>query len=137
MVGAADLDDMLPAGGDPRDSERGHDGLGAGAQHAEHLDVRHVPVDLAGNHQLGLMKQPCHGAALVQKRDHLLPDNGIVAAENSRAAGLQKIDVAIAVLVKKVRSLRARHAHRKGFVEGQVVLDAARNDLSCLLIRRA
>ena len=85
---AADLDDALLAGRDARDAHRRHHGLRAAAEHTEHLDVRHMPVDLFRDHQLGFVQQTCHRAALVQQLDDLFPDDGIVAAENCRAAGL-------------------------------------------------
>ena len=88
VVRAADLDDALFARGNARDAQRRHDGFRAASQHAEHLDVRHVPVDLLRDHQLGLMQQTCYRAAFVQQLNDLFPDDGIVAAEDRRAARL-------------------------------------------------
>ena len=88
MVRAADLDDALLAGRDARDAHRCHHGFRAAAEHAEHLHVRHVPVDLPCDHQLRLVQQSCHRAALVQQLDDLFPDDRIVAAEDRRAARL-------------------------------------------------
>ena len=134
VVRAADLDDALFARRNARDAERRHDGLRAAAEHTEHLDVRHMPVDLFRDHQLGFVQQTCHRAAFVQQFNHLFPDDGIVAAEDRRAAGLQEVNVLVAVLVVEIRAVGPRHAHGKRLVEGQIMLDAAGDILLRLLI---
>ena len=65
VVCAADLDDALFAGSYARNAQRGHDGFGARAEHAEHFNVGHVLVDLACDEHLRLMQQTGYGAALV------------------------------------------------------------------------
>ena len=62
VVGAADLDDVLLAGERARHADGGHDRLGAGAEHAEHLDGRHEPVDELGQLELVLVEQAGHRA---------------------------------------------------------------------------
>ena len=88
VIRAADLDDALFARRNARDAKRRHDGLRAAAEHTEHFNVRHMLIDLFCDHQLRFVEQTRHRAALVQQFNHLFPDDGIVAAENCRAAGL-------------------------------------------------
>ena len=93
-----------------------------------------MPVDLFRDHQLGFVQQTCHRAAFIQQLDDLFPDDGIVAAENCWAAGLQEVNVLVAVLVVEIRAVGPRHTHGKRLVEGQIVLDAAGDILLRLLI---
>ena len=93
-----------------------------------------MPVDLFRDHKLGFVQQTCHRAAFVQQLDDLFPDDGIVAAEDRRAAGLQEVNVLVAVLVVEIRAVGPRHAHGKRLVEGQIVLDSAGDILLRLLV---
>ena len=136
VIGAADLDDALFPGGDAGDAQGGHHRLGAGAQHPEHLHIGHVAIDLPGNEHLGFMEQACDGAALIEQLKDFFPDHRVIAAQDGGAAGLEKVNVLVAVLVVEVSPLGLGHAHGEGLVEGQVVLHTAGDVLLGLLIHR-
>ena len=53
----------------------------------------------------------------------------VVAAEHGRAAGLQEVDVLVAVDVPQARALGLLDGQREGVVEGEVVLHAAGDEL--------
>ena len=136
MIGTADLNDALFPRGDAGDAQGGHHCLGAGAQHPEHLYIGHVAVDLPGDEHLRLVEQARDGAALIEQLKDLFPDHGVIAAQDGGAAGLEEIDVLVAVLVVEVSALGLGHAHGKGLIKGQIVLHAAGDILLGLLIYR-
>ena len=134
VIRAADLNDALFPRGDAGDAQGGHHRLGAGAKHAEHLHIGHVAVDFPRDEHFRLVEQTRNGAAFVEQLKHLFPYDRIVAAQDGGAAGLQEVDVLVAVLVVEVSSLGFGHTHGKRLVEGQIVLDAAGDILLRLLI---
>ena len=129
VICAADLDDSLLLGRASRDTDRSHDRLGAASEHTEFLDIGHVLVDLLRDQQFRLVEQTGDGSALLDQLDRLFLHRREVAAQNGRAARLQEVDVLVAVDVGEICPLRLGHAHREGLVEGEVVLNAARNIL--------
>jgi hypothetical protein len=125
VVRAADLDHHLLAGDRAGGSYRRHHALGAGAERAVHLDVGHVPVDQLGQLEFVLVEESGHRAGLADHGGHLFVHRAVVAAKDGRAAGLQEIDVRVAVPVGQVGALGPVDRERERVVEGQVVLDAA------------
>ena len=79
-----------------------------------------------GQGELVLMEEASRPGRALDHLDDLLPHRGIVAAENRRAASLEEVGVAAAVYVVEPGALRPVDHQRKGVVEGEVVLDAAR-----------
>ena len=80
MISAADFDDVLLLAGDTGDTHGSHDGLRAAAQHAEHLHIWHVLVNLLGNQKLRLVEQAGDGTAVSQKFNGRFPHRPVIAA---------------------------------------------------------
>ncbi len=129
VVGAADLDDPFLAGVGAGQAHRTHHRLGAGAEQAQHLHRRHAGADQFGQLDLVFVQQAGHRAALVQHRLHVFAQFRRIGPEQGRAAGLQEVDIAVAVDVGQVRALGAVHGQRERMVERQVVLHAAGDHL--------
>ena len=89
----------------------------------------HEAVDQLGQLQLVFVEQAGHRAAGLQQLEDLLAHGRVVAAQHGRAAGLQEVDVAVAVHVPQVGAVGFLDRQREGIVEGQVVLHAAGDDL--------
>ena len=128
VVGAADLDDVVLAGVRAGGADGGHDGFGAGAEHAELVHGGHEVVDELGELGFGGVEHPGDRAAVGEQREDLLADGRVVGAEHGGAAGLQEVDVPVAVGVVQVGAFRAGDGERPGVVEGEVVLHPARDD---------
>ena len=129
VVRAADLDHPLLAGEGARAADRRHHALRARAEHAEHLDGRHEAVDQFGQLELVLVEQPGHRSGLLDHLGHLSPERLVVAAEHRGPAGLQEVDVLVAVQVPEVGALGLAHGQGERVVEGEVVLHAAGDEL--------
>ncbi len=133
VICAAYLDDVLLSGGDTRDTLGCHNSLCAGAEHTEHLNIGHMLVYLACYQHLRLVQKSGYRAALVEKLYDLLAYGGVVAAENSRAACLQEVNILVAVLIVEICAVCLCHAHGEWLVEGEVVLHAAGDIFLALL----
>src|SRR5699024_1029384 len=81
VVAALKLDELVPARGPTGQTQGGHDGLGAGVDHAHHLQPGHHL-----HHQLGDLHFPGGGGAEAQAVHHgffhRLPDDRVVVAQN-------------------------------------------------------
>jgi hypothetical protein len=128
MIIATDLDHPLAAGVGAGKTDGAHAGFGAGTEHAEHLDVRHVAVDDLGELDLVFVQQAGDGAAFVDDLVRLFTHGLIVGAEDGRAAGLQEVGVAVAVDIPHIGTVHAGGGNRERIVEGEIVLYAAGND---------
>ena len=128
VVGAAHLQDVLFAGGKTGHTDSAHAGLGARAEHTEHVDGRDAVGDLLAEFVLVLVEEAGGGAAGVQKVDDGFADDGVVGTEDGRAAGLEQVVVLVAVDVIELRAFRFGEDQRMRIVEGEVVLDAAGDD---------
>ena len=67
---------------------------------------------------------------------HLLLHCRIVAAQYGGSAGLEKVDVPVAILVVKVGSFCPVKYNGERVVKGQVVLNASRDVFFCLFDNR-
>ena len=81
---------------------------------------------------LAFMKQTGGGTTIVQQFQDFFLYGGVVAAQDGRAAGLEKVDVAVIVDIPKISTLRFIKSQREGIIKGQVVLDTAGNYIFCL-----
>ena len=99
MISPSDLDDPLVIRRDPCNTQRCHNRLCAGTQHAEHLHVRHVLIDFLSDEHFRFVKQSGHRAAGIEQVDDLLPYYWIVAAQDGRTARLQEVDIFVTVLI--------------------------------------
>ncbi|MPN21909.1 hypothetical protein SDC9_169291 [bioreactor metagenome] len=132
MVGTAHFDDVFLFGGKARHANRRHAGLGAGAQHAEHLDGGHVFGDFFGQLVFKFVEKAGARAAVVQQLDHFVAHLYRVAAQHGGAARLQKVVVFVAVNVVQKSALRFGEYQRKRVVECKVMLHPAGDDGFCL-----
>ena len=112
-----------------RRADGGHHAFGAGTQHAEHLDRGHVALNQLCQFQFVFVEQPGDRPAVLQQFKDFLAHGRVVAAEDGRAARLQKVDVLIAVHIPHVRAARFLDRQRERIIERQVVLHAAGDDL--------
>ena len=99
MISPSDLDDPLVIRRDPCNTQRCHNRLRTGTQHAEHLHVRHMLVDFLSDEHFRLVKKSGHRTASIEQVDDLLPYYWIVAAQDGRTARLQEVDIFVAVLI--------------------------------------
>ena len=109
----------------PGGPDGGHHAFGAAAQHAEQFHRRHVPADQCSQLHLIFVEQAGNRAAFPDQVDHPLLHRPVVAAQHGGAAGLEKIDVAVAVHIPQVGAVGFGHGQGKRVVESQVVLHAA------------
>ena len=124
VVGPAHLDHHRLAAEGAGAADGGHDGLRARAQRPVDLDAGQVLVDQFGQPEFVLVEQPGHRAALAHHLVDPVPHRRVVAAEDRRTAGLQEVDVGVAVEVGEVGALRLGDGQRERVVEREVVLDA-------------
>ena len=78
--------------------------------------------DLLGQEQFVFTEQTCDRAVAVKQFDDLLADLGVVAAQHGRAAGLQIVDILIAVNIPEVCIFDLLHRDGERIVDRQVVL---------------
>ena len=135
VVAALKLDDLVPAGGPPGQTDGGHHRLGARVDHAHHLDVGHQ-VD----HQLGDLHLPAGGSAegqaVLDGLLHRLPDHRVVMAQDHGTPGAHIVNILPAVLVPDEGAVgpgdeAGGHAHRP--VGPHRGVDSAGQDLHGLL----
>src|SRR5262249_42974475 len=98
VIAAGKLDDDVAAGGAAGQSQGAHRRLGAGADHANHLDARHRLDDQFGEVRLALSRGAETGA-LVQGLLDGPHDPRMTVAEDERAPRTDIIEIAIAVEV--------------------------------------
>ena len=128
VIAAAHLQDVLVSGLQTGDPGGDHAGLRARSQETDHFHGGNEIRDLLRELVFIFMEKTGGGAAGIQQVDHGFPDFGRIAAEDSRAAGLEQIVIFIAVHVGHLVSVRACDRDRERIVEGKVVLHAAGND---------
>ena len=106
MVAAGKLDDFAPAGGAPRQAQGGHDGLGAGIDHAHHLRAGHL------GHQLGHLHLDLRGRAEAQAvahgLQHGLLHRLVAVTQDQRSPGADEVNILVAVHVDDAASLALR-----------------------------
>ena len=125
VVGAAGLDDAFLAGVGARRADRGHDALGARAEHAEHFDRGHETLHEPGQLEFVFAEKTGDRAAGLEHLHDLVAHGRVVAAEHGGPARLQEVDIGIAVHISQVGALGFFHSDGEGIVEGEVVLHAA------------
>ena len=79
------------------------------------------------------MEEAGDGAGLLDDLGDLLAQRRVVAAEHRGAAGLEEVDVLVAVDVPEMRALGLLDGQRERVVEGEVVLHAAGDELHRLV----
>jgi len=127
VIRAAHLNDGGVAGKIPGRPNRGHDTLRAAAQHAEHLDIRHESVYQPGQFQFVLVKEPGNRSARLYQRQDFFLDRFVIAAQQSGTAGLQKVNVPVAVHIPQPGIPGFGNGNREWVIESQVVLNTAGN----------
>ena len=132
VVCSADLDNSLVLSLTSCDTYRSHDRLRTRAKHSEHLDVGHILVDFLCDKEFCLVEKTCDRTALLDKLDSLFLHVGIVAAQDSRTACLQEVDILVAVDIGEICALSLHHAHWEWLVERQIMLNAAWYIFLCL-----
>ena len=132
MVGPAHLQNILVAGFEARNPGAHHAGLGAGPQHAEHLNRREAVGNLLRQLVLPLGEKARRRPAGVQEVDDRIPHHRVIRTQNRGPAGLQEVVIPVPVGVVELGPLGLVNHNREGIVEGQIVLHPARNDLLCL-----
>ncbi len=95
-----------------------------------------MAIDQFSQFELIFMEQAGDRPAGLQQLDDLFAHGSIVVAQYGRAAGLQEVDVSIAVRIPEVSTIGFFDSNGKGIVEGQIMLDAAGNELFGLVGQR-
>jgi hypothetical protein len=104
VVGAGELEDLVPAGGGAGEADRAHRRLGARRGHPQHVDGGHPAGDLLG--ELDLTRSgSAEGRPRGGRRDHRLEDLGVGVAVDERPPRADVVDVAVAVHVEELGSL--------------------------------
>jgi hypothetical protein len=113
VVAAVELDDDIAPGVAPGQPDRTHGGLGAGVDHAHHLDRRHRADHHFGQRDLEVRGRAEARAALEHAADGR--DHGRVAVpEDHGPPGADVVDVAVAVGVDDDRALGSLDEQRIG-----------------------
>ena len=134
VVAALKLDDLIPSGGSPGQTDGRHDGLRSRVDHAHHVDVGDQL-----HHELGDLHLPLSGSAeaesVLDGPLHRLPDDRVVVPQDHGTPGADIVDVAAPLHVVDVRAVGAGneaggHVHRTEGPHGRV--DAAGEHLEGL-----
>ena len=133
VISAAHLEYLPFAGGKASDTDSGHAGLGARAEHTEHINIGDKVDYLLAEFVLILMEKAGGRAAGIEQLDDLLTHCGGIAAQNGGAARLQEVKVSVAVDIIEICALSLGKDEGERIVESEVVLNAAGNDLLCFL----
>ena len=111
VIAAFEFDDDLAAGGGARHADRGHGGLGAGADEAHLFDCRIAGRDALC--KIGLGCSGCAEACGVARRSlDGFDDRWKCVAENHRTPRSEIVDISIAVGVVEIRALGALNEWR-------------------------
>ncbi len=94
-------------------------------------------MDFLCNEQFRFMQQARNRAAFVDEFQNRLADGFVVAAENRRAARLQKVDITVAVSVGQVSAVRFGNTDGERLIEREIVLHAAGDVLLGFFVYRA
>ena len=134
VIAALKLDDFIPSGGATCQTHRTHDGLGAGIDHAYHLNMGYH-----GNHQLCQPGFQSGGRTEAQTMLHNLCHSvqylRVGMSQNHRAPGAHIINIFHTVHISDIRTLCAAdkpRCHAYGTISPNRTVHAARHDFTCL-----
>ena len=133
VVSAAHFQDIFIFGSKSCHTNRRHARLGARTEHTEHIDRRHIVDNLFGKLVFILVEQTGGRTAVIQQLNNLFAHGGRVGAQNGGTAGLQKVEILVAVNIIQLHAAGFGENQREGIVKRKVVLYAAGDCFFCFI----
>ena len=111
VVAALELHNLAAAGGAAGEPDRRHGRLGAGIDHAHHLDRRDQPRDRFGHHHFGRARRT-EGKTVAHRALHRLAHGRMVVTDDHRAPRADVVDVARSLHVPQICAIGASGEER-------------------------